>query len=351
MAISYFLAWSMFRKINNLLKWKVDSGKWIAVFSVVAIAGISGPALAQTDTLLAPSASESRLEHYLHLAHPIGTVKLDFPGPDGGFTFLHLPTQELTEAGDTVVNNRSYLLDLNVSHDGLYLAPDTMVHLSDFTPFEFMLAGHHIIHAKLAPGHTHEEMLALDSNFNGVIGWGLIKQFVTVIDFRTNQLTFYPLYSSVMVADNDTNTIQLPIIDDAKITYCHCPVSTVWLEVEAPPLLPGHVNLAFQQPLSQIFLPSLDTNTRQIVERQHRADSLAGNKRAIGLSIEQFILHDLGGHTINIANRGRHRVVTDPPPIYHDLTVPVLGTLGTDVLRTFKGIIIDPSRNKLILVK
>jgi hypothetical protein len=39
------------------------------------------------------------------------------------------------------------------------------------------------------------------------------------------------------------------------------------------------------------------------------------------------------------------------PPIYHDFNVPVLGALGTDVLRTFRGIIIDPSRNRLIFVK
>jgi hypothetical protein len=44
--------------------------------------------------------------------------------------------------------------------------------------------------------------------------------------------------------------------------------------------------------------------------------------------------------------------LVDPmPPIYRDFIIPVMGSLGTDVLRTFSGIIIDPSRGKLIFVK
>jgi len=293
----------------------------------------------------------SRIEHYMHLAHPVGSVAMSFPGPEGGFTFLHLPTKEITEWGDTVVRPRVYLLDLNLSHEGSYLAPDTMTSTSDYTPFEFVLPGNRIIHAKLAPGHSREELLGLDTNFNGVIGWGLIKQFITVYDFKKNTLIFYPLYASVNIADNDSNTIQMPILDDAKITYCHCPVSTVWLDVQAPPLQPGHVQLAFQQPQSQVFLSSLDSNTYRIIDRQHLRDSLSGLKRPIGLNLAQFTITDLSGHPINLASRGSHRTVVELPAIYHDLTVPVLGNLGTDVLRTFSGIIIDPSRNKLIFVK
>lgn len=294
---------------------------------------------------------ESRLDHYMSLAHPIGTASLAFPGPDGGYTFVHLPTKELMEWGDTEVNPRTYLLDLNISHEGLYIAPDTMLDFSQYTQFQFVLPGNHIIHAKLAPSHTHQDYLAMDTNFNGTLGWGLIKQFITVFDFKRNLLTFYPLYSSVIVADDDTNVIQLPIIDDARITYCHCPVSTVWLDVQAPPLIPGHVNLAFQQPRSEVYLTALDSNTRQIVNRQIIKDSLAHDVRPIGLNLGQFIVHDLAGHAINLASHGPHRAIVPLLDIYHDLTVPVLGALGTDVLRTFSGIIIDPSRNKLIFVK
>ena len=340
MVISFFRGWSTFRKTNEP--------------GVRRTSGVASLSVALLLLLMARSAfaqAESPLEHYMKLAHPLGTAKLVFLGPDSGFTFVHLKTKEVAEWGDTLVNPRTYLIDLNVSNDGLYIAPDTMTSFSDYTPFQFVLPDHHIIHANLAPGHTHQDMLALDTNFNGTIGWGLLKQFITAFDLRKNELTFYPLFSSVLVGDSDTNVIQLPIIDDAHITYCHCPVSTVWLDVTAPPLPEGHVNLGFHQPISQVYVEALDSSTRAIVDRQHDADSASGTKRPIGLRLGQFVLHDLFGHSIDIANRGPGRIVVNMPAIYHDLTVPIMGTLGTDVLRTFSGIIIDPSRNKLIFVK
>ena len=111
------------------------------------------------------------------------------------------------------------------------------------------------------------------------------------------------------------------------------------------------MNLGFHQPISQVYVEALDSSTKAIVERQHAADSITGAKRPIGLRLGQFMLHDLFGHSIDIANRGSGRIVVNMPAIYHDLTVPIMGTLGTDVLRTFSGSIIDPSRNKLIFVK
>ena len=38
---------------------------------------------------------------------------------NGGFTFVHLPTNEITDWGDTVLKDHTYLLDLNLSHDFL----------------------------------------------------------------------------------------------------------------------------------------------------------------------------------------------------------------------------------------
>ncbi len=338
--------------MNSTIEWIADSGKWIA-FAILAIACTAGSTRAQTDSTHAPlSTIHYPLDSYLRLAHPVGTAKLDFPGLDGGFTFVHLPTEEVRPYwGDTLVHDHTYLLDLNVSNDGLYLAPDTMVSFSSTTPFEFDLPGGHIIHANLTPGHSHEDMRALDSTFNGTIGYGLMKQFVTAFDFKRNQLTFYPLYASDSIAADDTNVIQLPILDDAKITYCHCNAPTIWLDVEAPPLPQGHVNLAFQAPQSEIFKPSLDSATRLVIDKNHLRDSLAGKKRPIGLNLAQFIIHDVFGHAINLAPRGPHRAIDPMPPIYHDFNVPVMGALGTDVLRTFSGIIIDPSRGRLIFVK
>ncbi len=291
------------------------------------------------------------VDSYFQNARPIATVKLDFPGPGGGYTLIHLPTKEGNGLGDTLINDHTYLLDLNISHDGLYLAPDTMLSFSKSTPFEFDFPGGRIIHANLTPSHSREELTALDSSFEGVIGYGLMKKYITAFDFKHSQLTFYPLYSSDSIADDDSDVIQMPILDDAKITYCHCNAPTIWLDVQAPPLPQGHVNLAFQEPRSEIFKPSLDSVTRMIIDKNHLRDSLAGKTRPIGLDLKQFIVHDAFGHAINLISHGSHRMVDPMPQIYHDFNVPVMGALGMDVLRTFSGVIIDPSRNKLIFVK
>ena len=294
-----------------------------------------------------PSRAQSRIDRYMKFAHPIGVAKLDFPGPNGGYTFIHLPTKEVDDrSGDTVVKDHTYLLDLTVSHEGLYLAPDTMRSMSDYTPFEFVLTKDHLIHAKLAPSHTHDDLREFDTSLNGTLGYGLLRQFVTVFDFKKNTLTFYPLFANIDIGQNDTDAIQLPLIDDAKVTYCGCPFSTIWLDIQAPPLKPGHVNLAFQQPLSQIFTVAIDDKTERLVDKHSTVDPVTKQKRNIGLNVGQFIV---GGE--NIASRSPHRAIIETPPQYHDLNIPLLGTLGTDVLRTFSDVIIDPSREKLILVK
>ena len=326
---------------------------WMMIVIIITIAYSAGTAFSQTKDSVPLSTIHSQLpfDYYLRLAHPIGTAKLEFPGPNGGYTLVHLPTKERMEWGDTLVNDHSYLIDLNISHDGLYLAPDTMLSFSHSSPFQFILPSGHVIHADLTPGHSREELLKLDSTFNGTIGYGLLKKYITTFDFKRNTLTFYSLYASDSIPDGDTNVIQLPILDDAQITYCHCNAPTVWLDVQAPPLPRGHVNLAFQDPQSEIFRPSLDSNTRKITNKTHREDSIAGGNHPVGLVLDRFIVHDLSGHTIDLVSHGSHRLVDAMPPIYHDYNVLVLGALGTDVLRTFSGIIIDPSRGKLIFVK
>jgi len=315
---------------------------------------IVSPAIAQTDA----SNAESRLDHYMKFAHPIGTANMDFPGSKkveqkdvGGYTFIHLPTQEVMEAGDTIITDHAYLLDLSLSHAGLYLAADTLKSVSDYTPFQFIFDKNKIIHTELAASHTREQMRGLDSSFNGCLGWGLINQFVTTYDFKRNVMTFYPLYANVAIADDDSNALQLPILDDAKVTYCSCAYHTIWMDVQAPPLPPGHVNIAFHEPQSQVFITALDSATRVRIDKQILKDSLDGIRRPLGLNLGKFVVGRDAGHPVNLATRGTKRVIDPLPAIYHDLNVPVLGTLGTDVLRTFSAIIIDPSRNKLIFIR
>jgi hypothetical protein len=329
---------------------------YIVALLVVSLCAAS-PAVAQSSSDSGRK-EESRLDHYMKFAHPIASTGMDFPGSKkqgkldvGGFTFIHMPTQEVPFAGDTIITDHTYLLDLSLQHAGLFLAADTLKSVSDYTPFQFIFGKGKIIHTELAAGHSREQMRGLDSRFNGCLGWGLINQFVTTYDFKRNEMTFYPLYANVSISDNDSDALQLPILDDAKVTYCSCAYHTVWLDVQAPPLPPGHVNLAFQEPQSQVFITALDSATRERIDKQILKDSLDGNKRPLGLTLSKFVVGKEAGHPVNLATRGPKRVIDPLPAIFKDLSVPILGTLGTDVLRTFSAIIIDPSRNKVIFIR
>src|SRR5206468_2329225 len=90
------------------------------LFLLICTCVLSNAGVAQQHD--ADSSRSVTLTQYLKFAHPLGSVKLDFPGPYGGFTFVHLPTKEIMEWGDTVVKDHVYLIDMNVSHDGTFLA-------------------------------------------------------------------------------------------------------------------------------------------------------------------------------------------------------------------------------------
>jgi len=326
-----------------------------ALCFVVGLAGFTRLAVAQSEshkqsrvtaTEAANAPTESHLEHYLKFAHPIGSAKLEFPGPYGGYMFAHFKVHDIGEAGDTTWRDRPFLIDMNLSHDGTYLAPDTLKTYSDFMPFEFPMGGNHLIHAKLAPTHSREELRGFDSLFAGSLGYGLFRNYVTTFDFKKNELTFYPLYANISIGDQDPNVIHLPLLDDAVLTYCHCPYPTIWIEAEAPPLRAGRVQLATQEPLSQVFTSSMDAETDMLLKKQAVTDPKTGQKDKVGLNLGKFII---GGE--NIAKRSPHRAVDALPAAFHDLSVQIMGTLGNDVLRTFSALIIDPSRSAIYLVK
>lgn len=307
----------------------------IRSFSVVLVLSflfVSGVSRAQTDL-------------YVH-AKPIATAPLTFPGPFGGYMFAHLPVEELGEAGDTLVKTRAFLVDMNISHDGIFLSPDTMQSSSDAVPFVFPMSRERAIHARLAPTHVHENFRGLDSSYAGSIGYGLLQKYTTVIDFRKNEILFYPLLTPVEIAERDRNVLSLPLLDDAYLTYCHCPYPTIWMETEAPPLRAGRVQLAPQEPISQVFEDALDSATSSALAGQSRPDPVTGQKQKVGLNVGVF---KIGGR--NIASFNAHRAVDPTPDAFKDLSVTILGTLGNDVLRKFSELIIDPGRQAIYLVK
>jgi hypothetical protein len=282
----------------------------------------------------------------MQFAHLVANVPLTFPGPGGGFTLAHFPVHEITKYGDTLTVTHAFLVDLGTANEGNFLPADTLKLTTGYTPWELVPATDRIIHVSLAASGAHPEYRELDSTYFGMLGYAFFKQFVTVFDFKNKRLLLYSLYSTVDVADKDTAVLQGQYVDDEFLTYCHCPYPTIWLMAEAPPLKAGHVHLALEMPLSEVYKPALDAETKTVVDRRAIADSLAGKKGPVGLSLAQFKIWNK-----NIASLNPHRYVSPLPPIFKDLSAPVMGTIATDVLRRYSALIIDPVRTRLVLVK
>ena len=291
------------------------------------------------------AAQETRSEHYMRHAHLVATFPLTFPGPDGGYTMAHVPVQEITHYGDTIVVTRAFLVDLGTANDGNYVMPDTMRVSTGYTAWTFPLGGGHALHASLAPSGAYTEYKQLDSTYFGTLGYAFFKQFLTVFDFKRQVLSLYTLYSTVDVADRDTMAMQVPYFDDAVLTYCHCAYPTMWLDAEAPPLKAGRVSIGFNKPRSAIYQPALDPKTAKQLKKALK-DSVGGKPVPVGLSLATF---SLMGY--NIAPRNPHRWVEPQPLVFKDLSIFVMGAIGTDLLRSYSGFIIDPARMKVVFVK
>jgi hypothetical protein len=94
-----------------------------------------------------------------------------------------------------------------------------------------------------------------------------------------------------------------------------------------------------------IYTQALNTKTQKILNAQWLRDSIAGQKKS-GIELAKFII---GG--VNIAKQNPHRFITDLPPIFRNLNIFIIGTVGVDILRRFPAVIIDPTRSRVILVK
>ncbi|HET6513425.1 MAG TPA: hypothetical protein VFH43_14635 [Candidatus Kapabacteria bacterium] len=292
------------------------------------------------------ASAQERIDTYTKLARPLGSFDLTFPGPGGGFTLANLDVQYVDGFGDTTYRTLPYMIDFTVSSEGTFIPPDTSRSSEEYVEHVVRLGDDRFVRANLARSEAKSDMRALEKKFAGVLGYFFFRKYISVFDFKRNKLTLYPLFASINIRERDTNAIQIEYKDDALISYCHCPFPTAWLEADAPPLKQGRVYFGFGNPYSEVYTNSLDAKTRAIFEKETEIDSLTGRKKTPGFSLATFRLANR-----NIASHNPKRLVNDLPPLFKDLNVPVLGSLGTDVLRTFSAVIFDPSRGKVVLVK
>lgn len=292
------------------------------------------------------ASAQHRVDRYMRHARALGTVPMKFPGPLTGATTVQLGVERVSRLGDTSYKPRTFLVDFTSSGEGTFFPPDTMRQISDMHDFVLKVAESRLLHVKLAPSHSKSEYLEIDSNLMGVLGYAFFRKFVTVFDFERGQMTLYPLYANVDISPRDTNAVITEYKDDAILTYCKCPFPSVWLDVQAPPLKPGRVHFAFATPVSEVYMSSLDARLQKRVEQETLLDSVTGKKRYPGFNLGTF---EIAGK--NIAAQLGRRGVRELPAMYKDLNISVMGSLGTDVLRSFSAMIFDPSRGKVIFVK
>lgn len=295
---------------------------------------------------IATAQEQYRIDHYTKLAKPLGSIDLSFPGNGGGYTLANLDVQYVDGYEDTTYQKLKFLIDFTVSSDGTFIPPDTMRSTDQYKEHVIRLSDQRFVRATLSKSESKIEYRELDKSFAGVLGYYFFKRYITVFDFKRNKMTLYPLFASINIRESDTNAIQVPYKDDAFITYCHCPFPSVWLESEAPPLKKGRVYFGFGSPYSEVYMPSLDDKTRKIFEKETVTDTLTGKKITPGFSLATFRIGNR-----NIAKQNPKRLVSELPPLFKDLTVPVMGSIGTDVLRTFSAMIFDPSRETVTFVK
>lgn len=294
----------------------------------------------------ASAQEEYRIDRYTKLAKPLGCIDITFPGPGGGYAFATLDVQHVDGYDDTTYKKMKFLIDFTVSSDGTFIPPDTMRSTDQYKEHVIRLSDERFVRATLSKSESKIEYRELDKDFAGVLGYFFFKRYISVFDFKRNKLTLYPLFASINVRSSDSNAIQVPYKDDAYITYCHCPFPSVWLESEAPPLKKGRVYFGFGSPYSEVYTTALDDATQKIVERETVVDSLTGRKTLPGFSLATFRIGDR-----NIAKQNPKRLVRELPPLFKDLSVQVLGSMGTDVLRTFSAMVFDPSREQVTFVR
>jgi hypothetical protein len=290
--------------------------------------------------------AQEKIDHYTKLARPLGSIDLTFPGPGGGYAMANLDVQYVDGYGDTTYRKLPYLIDFTVSSDGTFIPPDTMRSTDQYKEHVIRLSDQRFVRATLSRSESKIEFRELDTNFAGVLGYFFFKRYITVFDFKRSKMTLYPLFASINIRESDTNAIQMEYKDDAFINYCHCPFPSVWIDGEAPPLKQGRVYFGFGTPFSEVYMNALDEKTRELFEKETEVDTLTGKKITPGFSLATFRVGNR-----NIASQSPKRLVKDLPPLFKDLSVQVMGSMGTDVLRTFSAMIFDPSRNKVTLVR
>lgn len=265
-----------------------------------------------------------------------------------GFLLVTLPIQDTNDRGEKITVPRSFLLDPAISNDGNFVPLDSNgLVITRAIEYRVPVSEGRTLKLELVQTEAREAFRNMEKSFMGVLGYGFIKRYRSVIDIADKQMRLYSLASDITYSKTvDTSSTRTYYYDDAIITYCSCQFPSMWLEVKAPPIKEGRVHLSLADNQSTIFRDALDKQTLALIEKEEHADSLSGKQNFAGISVGQFYIGEK-----NIAGRNPRRAVVKRPSKFKDLNIEVVGTLAMDVLRTYQAFIIDPTTFQIILVK
>jgi hypothetical protein len=267
---------------------------------------------------------------------------------ESGYLFVKIPMEDTNVYGEKITVPRSFLLDPSISNDGNFVPFDSNgIVITRAIQFLVPVSNARTLKLELVPTEAREGLRNIEKDFMGVLGYGFIKRYRSVIDIFRKEIRLYSLASDITYSKLvDSMSTRTYYFDDAIISYCSCQFPSMWLDVKAPPVKEGRVHLSLGDNQSTIFRDALDKATLSIIEKEEHADSLAGKQNFGGISVGQFYI---GGK--NIAGRNPKRTVVKRPAKFKDLNIEVVGTLAMDVLKTYEAIIIDPTRFEIMMVR
>jgi hypothetical protein len=266
-----------------------------------------------------------------------------------GYMFISVPVIDTDVYGKAIVLHRSFILDPASSNDGSFVPDDSLITITGARKFYFPVSGQRTLTADLVPTLAKGMYKRTDTSFFGVLGYAFIRRYITIINFADRSVSLYssdeadPQWSPALSA----SAIHVPYLDDAILAHCNCQYPTMWLESKSKLLKDGRVHLSLADRQSVVYKQALDPKTIKYFDNQWKKDSLAGKPKQIErIQLETFEIGDQ-----DIASNNPRRVIADLPPIFRNLNIFITGTVAVDVLKTFKAVIIDPTRTRIMLLK
>ncbi len=278
-----------------------------------------------------------------------GTPAASFPIHfTNGFLFASLPVVDTALNGTIDTITRSFLIDPRISNDGTYLPEDSgTTHLGQRT-FTIPLPSQRTLILHLAASLIRWNFKIADTAYMGSIGYGFFRQYRTVLDLVYNTISFYPIDNNVKYDPRlGRQSLVVPYYDDAMIPYCHCEFPTIWLDPDISPLNKGRMHFSLADRQSVLYRNALPPSILKKIDDAAIKDSLEGKPPSLsGVTLSHFVLG-----TEDIVTSDPRRPIDKLPDFFKDLNFPVTGTVAMDVVKKYKGLVIDPTRSVLYFCK